>query len=132
MWRHIAHARIALVGELDIATVDRCVDSVSLGGGCEAVCGSDAFRDVGGFNQALYAADEIGLRTHLKQGGRQRGLQFIILTKHPLETSSRKMALYSGQEIAGQIQRVILHPYRTLQDKKQLSIWYVGRRGRSR
>ena len=96
--------------------------------GALVVCRSDAFRDVGGFNQELYAADEIRLSADLKQWGRQRGLQFIILTEHPLETSSRKVTLYSGREIAGQILRVMLHPRRTLQDKKQLSIWYDGRR----
>ena len=96
--------------------------------GALVVCRSDAFRDVGGFNQELYAADEIRLSADLKQWGRQRGLQFIILTEHPLETSSRKVTLYSGREIAGQILRVMLHPRRTLQDKKHLSIWYDGRR----
>ena len=96
--------------------------------GALVVCRSDAFRDVGGFNQELYAGDEISLSAQLKQWGRKRGLQFIILTKHPLETSSRKVALYSGREIASQILRVLLHPHRTLQDKKQLSIWYDGRR----
>jgi hypothetical protein len=96
--------------------------------GALVVCRTDAFRDVGGFNQELYAADEISLSAHLKRWGRQRGLQFIILTEHPLETSSRKVTLYSGREIAGQILRVILHPRRTLQDKKQLSVWYDGRR----
>jgi len=96
--------------------------------GALLVCRSDAFRDVGGFDQELYAADEIRLSGHLKQWGRQRGLQFSILRAHPLETSSRKMALYSAREIVGQILRVILHPRRTLQDKKQLSVWYDGRR----
>ena len=96
--------------------------------GALVVCRSDAFRDVGGFNQELYAADEITLSEQLKQWGRKRGLQFTILTKHPLVTSSRKVALYSGREIAGQILRVLLHPHRTLQDKKELSIWYDGRR----
>ena len=96
--------------------------------GALVVCRSDAFRDVGGFTQELYAGDEISLSEQLKKWGRQRGLQFRILTQHPLETSSRKVGLYSGREIAGQILRVILHPRRTLQDKKQLSIWYDGRR----
>jgi glycosyltransferase involved in cell wall biosynthesis len=96
--------------------------------GALVVCRNDAFRDVGGFNQELYALDEISLSERLKQWGRQRGLQFIILTKHPLETSSRKVALYTGREIASQILRVVLRPRRTLQDKKQLSIWYDGRR----
>jgi glycosyltransferase involved in cell wall biosynthesis len=96
--------------------------------GALVVCRSDAFRDVGGFDQELYAADEIRLSEHLKRWGRQRRLQFIILRKHPLETSSRKVALYSAREIAAQILRVILHPRRTLQDKQQLSVWYDGRR----
>ena len=96
--------------------------------GALVVCRRDAFREVGGFNEELYAADEISLSERLKRWGRQRGLQFIILRTHPLETSSRKVALYSGREIAGQILRVLLHPRRTLQDKKQLSIWYDGRR----
>jgi glycosyltransferase involved in cell wall biosynthesis len=96
--------------------------------GALIVCRSDAFRDVGGFNQAVYAAEEIGLSAQLKQWGRQRDLQFVILRTHPLETSSRKVALYSAREIAGQILRVIFHPRRTLQDKKHLSVWYDGRR----
>jgi glycosyltransferase involved in cell wall biosynthesis len=96
--------------------------------GALLVCRSDAFRDVGGFTQELYAAEEIRLSKQLKRWGRQRGLQFTILTQHPLETSARKVALYSVGEIAGQILRVLLHPRRTLQDKKQLSVWYDGRR----
>lgn len=96
--------------------------------GALVVCRSDAFREVGGFNQELYAADEIGLSQQLKKWGRQRGLQFVILTRHPLESSSRKAVLYSEREMAGQILRVILRPRRSLQDKKQLPIWYDGRR----
>jgi glycosyltransferase involved in cell wall biosynthesis len=96
--------------------------------GALLVCRSDAFRDVGGFTQELYAAEEIRLSKHLKRWGRERNLRFSILTQHPLETSARKVALYSAREIAGQILRVLLHPRRTLQDKKQLSVWYDGRR----
>lgn len=96
--------------------------------GALVVCRSDAFREVGGFNQELYAADEITLSRQLRQWGRRRGLEFVILTKCPLETSARKVMLYSAGEIFGQILRVLLHPRRSLQDKKQLPIWYDGRR----
>ncbi|MEO6823531.1 MAG: glycosyltransferase [Nitrosospira sp.] len=96
--------------------------------GALLVCRSDAFRDVGGFNQELFAADEIALSKLLKNWGRQRGLQFSILSRHPLESSSRKLKLYSGWEHACQILRVLRHPRRSLQDKKHLSIWYDGRR----
>lgn len=95
--------------------------------GALVLCRSDAFRDVGGFNQELYAADEITLSEELAKWGQQRGLEFRILTEHPLETSSRKVLLYSASEIVGQLFRVLLNP-RSLQDKSQLPIWYDGRR----
>lgn len=96
--------------------------------GALVVCRRDAFQEIGGFDQELYALDEIRLSKRLKQWGRQRGLPFAILTKHPLETSSRKVSLYSGREIAAQIFRIFFLPKKTLQDKKNLSVWYDGRR----
>ncbi|MBX3331242.1 MAG: glycosyltransferase [Nitrospira sp.] len=96
--------------------------------GALIVCRRDAFQAVGGFDQDLYALDEIRLSKQLKRWGRQRSLQFTILTRHPLETSSRKVSLYSGREIAAQIFRIFLLPKKTLQDKKHLSVWYDGRR----
>jgi glycosyltransferase involved in cell wall biosynthesis len=96
--------------------------------GALVVSRADAFRDVGGFDQELYAADEITLSEKLKKWGRPRSLEFPILTKHPLESSPRKVQLYSAGEIFGQIARVLLSPRRSLQDKKHLSVWYDGRR----
>ena len=96
--------------------------------GALVVCRRDAFQEVGGFDQNLYALDEVRLSKHLKQWGRRHGLQFTILTSHPLETSSRKVTLYSAREIAAQIFRIFFLPKRTLQDRKHLSVWYDGRR----
>jgi glycosyltransferase involved in cell wall biosynthesis len=96
--------------------------------GALVVCRRDAFQEVGGFDQELYALDEIRLSKQLKQWGRRHSLQFTILTGHPLETSSRKVSLYSGREIAEQIFRIFFLPKKTLQDKKHLSVWYDGRR----
>jgi glycosyltransferase involved in cell wall biosynthesis len=96
--------------------------------GALVVCRRDAFQEVGGFDQELYALDEIRLSKQLKRWGRRHGLHFTILTKHPLETSSRKVSLYSSREIAAQTFRIFFLPKRTLQDKKHLSVWYDGRR----
>ncbi len=96
--------------------------------GALIACRSDAFHEVGGFNQELYAADEIALSRKLKKWGRRRGLGFTILTAHPLESSSRKIRLYSAAEMTGQILRVMLSPRKALQDRKKLPIWYDGRR----
>jgi glycosyltransferase involved in cell wall biosynthesis len=96
--------------------------------GALVVCRADAFRDVGGFNQELYALEEITLSQELTKWGRERGLKFTILTKHPLETSARKVLLYSRSEIFGQMFRVLFNRRRSLHDKSQLPIWYDGRR----
>lgn len=96
--------------------------------GALVVCRRDAFQAVGGFDQELYALDEIRLSKQLKQWGRQRSLRFTILTGHPLDTSSRKVSLYSSREIAVLIFRIFFLPKQTLQDKKHLSVWYDGRR----
>ncbi|GJL76794.1 glycosyltransferase [Nitrosomonas sp.] len=96
--------------------------------GALVVCRADAFRAVGGFNQDLYATDEIDLSHSLKKWGRKHGLKFTILARHPLVTSARKLELYSGREIAGQFLQVLLSPRKALQDKKKLPVWYDGRR----
>jgi glycosyltransferase involved in cell wall biosynthesis len=96
--------------------------------GAMFVCRADAFRDVGGFSQELYASEEIDLSMRLKKWGRRRGLKFVILRGHPLETSSRKVQIYSGKEIAKQFLGLALRPRRSLKDRKHLAIWYDGRR----
>ncbi|PSJ16561.1 glycosyltransferase [Nitrosomonas supralitoralis] len=96
--------------------------------GALVVCRADAFRDVGGFNQELFAADEIDLSQLLKKWGRKHDLKFTILTRHPLVTSPRKVKLYTGREMAAQLLSVLLSPRKTLQNKKKLPIWYDGRR----
>ena len=96
--------------------------------GALIVCNSKAFHEIGGFNLELYAAEEIEFSQKLKKWGQAHHLKFAILTAHPLETSARKIKLYSRREVFGQFLRLILHPHRSLQDKKWLSMWYDGRR----
>jgi len=96
--------------------------------GALVVCRTDAFRDVGGFNQELFAADEIDLSQLLKKWGHKHGLKFTILTRYPLITSPRKVQLYTGREIAMQFFSVLFSPRKALQNKKKLPIWYDGRR----
>lgn len=92
------------------------------------VCRAQAFREVGGFSERLYAAEEIDLSRRLKRWGREHGLGVRILTRHPLESSPRKAQLYSGREIFSQLARLVLHPWRSLRDRAQLKLWYDGRR----
>ena len=64
-------------------------------------CEAKAFRDVGGFSHELFAGEEIELSRRLKQLARARKKQLVILHRHPLLTSARKMHLYTPGNISG-------------------------------
>lgn len=96
--------------------------------GAFLVCRADAFQELGGFNTKLYAAEEIDLSRRLKRWGRVRNRRFEILVDHPLQSSNRKLRLYSGREIFWQTLRLFLWPFGTLRNRKALAVWYDGRR----
>ena len=91
-------------------------------------CRADAFRELGGFDESLYAAEELDLSWRLRRWGRARGLDFVILRGPRLDTSLRKLELYSAGELAGMALRGALHPHRALRDRRFLDHWYDGRR----
>ncbi len=89
---------------------------------------ASAFRQAGGFNQALYAGEEIDLFRRLKPIARRAGRVIRILHRHPLHTSARKLRLYSGREMAGFMLRTVLSGGRTLTRPDDCFVWYDGRR----
>lgn len=90
-------------------------------------CEASAFREVGGFNEELFASEEIDLSKKLRRLARKRGRKLTILRKHPILTSSRKLHLYSGREMLRVFRGAILRPS-TLKSREACSIWYDGRR----
>lgn len=86
-------------------------------------CEARVFRELGGFSERLYAAEELDLSRRLKRRGR-----FVILSRHPLATSDRKARLYSWREHAAFVTRFIFRGIRTLRRREDCSIWYDGRR----
>ena len=87
-----------------------------------------AFRAVGGFSEDLYASEEIDLFRKLKRAARRAGRRIVILHRHPLATSGRKLELYSAGEIAGFMLRTVFTGGRTLRRADRCPVWYDGRR----
>ena len=87
-----------------------------------------AFREVGGFGTEAYAGEEVGLSRKLKRLARQRGKRFTVLSAHPLETSSRKVRLYTPWEMARLLLRMVFSFGRAAKDPKACHLWYDGRR----
>jgi len=91
-------------------------------------CRADAFREVGGFSEELYAGEELELSQALKRWGRQRGLDFVILTRCPHVSSGRKAYLYTGREMLDLLWRALPCPLRALRTREMLPQLYDGRR----
>lgn len=70
-----------------------------LAAGSYLFCRREEFVDLGGFNENLYASEELDLSIRLKRRGRRRGTKFVILEGHPVITSARKMDWYSGWQL---------------------------------
>src|SRR5206468_4347151 len=56
-------------------------------------CDANVFREMGGFSQELYAAEELEFSDRLKKLALERKKEVIILHRHPLVTSARKAHL---------------------------------------
>jgi glycosyltransferase involved in cell wall biosynthesis len=91
-------------------------------------CEASTFREVGGFNQALYAAEEIDLFRRLKRLARLKARLIVVLHRHPLRTSDRKARLYTSRELLTFIGRTIMSGGRTLRSAEACYAWYDGRR----
>jgi glycosyltransferase involved in cell wall biosynthesis len=91
-------------------------------------CQAEAFRKVGGFSADLFASEEIDLSRRLKALARRSGKKMVILHRHPLLTSARKVRLHSRSEMARFLTRAILHPRQTVTSREECAPWYDGRR----
>jgi len=91
-------------------------------------CSADAFRRVGGFSQDLYAGEEIELFRRLKRVAREQRRSIVILSGHPLVTSSRKTQLYDAREMTAFMVKTIFSRGRTLRSADACFSWYDGRR----
>jgi len=91
-------------------------------------CEAAAFQKVGGFSKEMFAGEELDLSRRLAELARESGREIVILHRHPLITSSRKMRLYSTWELLRFVLRAALSPRRVLRDRAACHSWYDGRR----
>ena len=86
-----------------------------------------AFRSVGGFSNELFAAEELDLSKRLKRLSRETARRIVILHRHPLVTSARKMRLYTLWDHLKLLTHVFFDR-RALTRREACKLWYDGRR----
>ncbi len=87
-----------------------------------------AFRSIGGFSHEFFAAEELDLSMRLKKLARATGKKIVILHRHPMKTSARKIKLYTPREMTGFFLRSIFNHRRTVRSRDAAYLWYDGRR----
>jgi glycosyltransferase involved in cell wall biosynthesis len=92
------------------------------------VCDRAVFNEAGGFSLELFATEELELFRRLKRTARRTHRRIVILHRHPLWTSDRKVRLYSWREMLAFNLRTIFGFARTLKSAKGAFPWYDGRR----
>jgi glycosyltransferase involved in cell wall biosynthesis len=90
-------------------------------------CETAIFRQIGGFSHELFVAEELELSARLKQAAKTNGKQVMILHRHPLVTSARKMKLYTAREHLRFIFLAIFNR-KVLSSREAAHLWYDGRR----
>jgi glycosyltransferase involved in cell wall biosynthesis len=91
-------------------------------------CEADAFRKLGGFSNELFCGEELELSRRLKKLAVETGKHVVILHRHPLLTSARKMRLYPPWNHLWFLFRAIFDTRRAMGSRESAHMWYDGRR----
>ena len=87
-----------------------------------------AFREIGGFSNELFAGEELDLSLKLQKVAKRCRKRIVILHRHPLLTSARKLNLYSQRELFTFFIKAAFARKRVLRSREECGPWYDGRR----
>ena len=120
--------RAPVLGRLIVFVARKIMKLTKNASGAFLFCRADAFREVGGFTEKVYAAEEIFMSKALKRWAAPRGLEFVLLTRKPLLTSGRKFYVYGYWDFLKILVYGLVSRKRTLGNKDRLGYFYDGRR----
>jgi glycosyltransferase involved in cell wall biosynthesis len=114
--------RVALWARLMLPVLNRVFRVAGLAAGCFVFCSRTAFDAVGGFDETLFAAEEIAFSRALGRIGR------FVMLRESVTTSSRKLRTHSGWEVLRLFGHLALRGTRLIKSRKRLALWYGDRR----
>jgi glycosyltransferase involved in cell wall biosynthesis len=91
--------------------------------GCCIFCRKNAFEAVGGFDEKVYASEEIGLCRRLKHWGKYRNMDWHIITSQAIVTSMRKLEWYSAAQLLIPLLTIAIFPF-AVRSKRMCYLWY--------
>lgn len=94
----------------------------NLGAGAFLFTTRENFEAAGGFDQQLFAGEEIYFSQALKKLGR------FTLLEEPVVTSGRKLRMHSARYILSRSVLILLRGKRGVRSRDKLDLWYDGKR----
>ncbi len=94
-----------------------------LAAGSFIFCLSRGFYDIGGFDEDIYAGEEIIFSRKIKKWGKENNQPFIIISDYSVITSSRKFHWYSSIQLALLLMLFMIFPF-ALRNRSLCSFWY--------
>lgn len=117
---------VPLYAELCLTLLTVSFRAARLTGGAFFFCRRDAFLRAGGWDESLFASEEITLAKALQKLG-----EFHII-RHPVITSGRKLRTHSAGEVVSLLIRGVksrlFDDNRMLRSREGLELWYAPRR----
>ena len=86
-------------------------------------CRRDAFEAGGGFDESVYAGEEVWLAKRIKKWAKPLKLGFEVIQNPPVLTSGRKSDWFSTWDFVRQLAIIFLIPGAT-KSKKMCQLWY--------
>jgi len=93
-----------------------------LAAGCYLFCTRAAFEAVGGFDEGLFATEELALSRALQKQGR------VVILRESVVSSGRKLRTFSGWEILRLLSSLARRGPGMLRSRDRLDLWYGRRR----
>lgn len=111
------------LGQCSIHIWNRLSQLTKTAAGGYLYCRKTAFDAIGGFDEKLYASEEVRFSRRLRKWARKNKCTINILTHAPAQTSTRKLAWYSGGQILAWIAFMLLVPF-AVYSRSLCSFWY--------
>ncbi|MCC5868774.1 MAG: glycosyltransferase [Gammaproteobacteria bacterium] len=102
-----------------------------LAAGCFVFCTREAFEAVEGFNDRLYAGEEVFLSRRLARWGARQNQPFEVLDRPAVVTSARKVQWFSRWQHLAAVATVLVFPL-ALRSRRLSWFWYTRPKARRR
>ncbi|MDF1738427.1 MAG: glycosyltransferase [Verrucomicrobiales bacterium] len=83
----------------------------------------DAYEAAGGFDETVYAGEEIWLAKRIKRRARKEKMRFVVISDPPVVTSGRKSEWFSTGQFIWQLTIIAFCPW-AMRNRKFCQLWY--------